>query len=127
MNTIFSKAINFLVIAVIMLGAGFVTTPVKAAGVIRCVGAVPCYTTIQAAITAAGAGDTINVLAGTYDTASTIVVDIGVIISGPIGGGAIVRGIDSLLSVFEIAANNVVIQNLVITVTSAGTFNTPPG
>jgi len=86
------------------------------------------FTTVQEGVTAVAADGTVNVAAGTYDIASTIVVNKALTISGPAvgGGGAKVQGTGGLLSVFEIAASNVVIQNLEITVTSAGTFNSPP-
>ena len=86
------------------------------------------FTAVQEGVSAVAADGTVNVAAGTYNTASTMVVNKALTISGPAvgGGGAKVQGTGGLLSVFEIAASNVVIQNLEITVTSAGTFNSPP-
>lgn len=70
---------------------------------------------IQAAIDSASNGDTINVAAGTFDVAATIVVNKEVTISGAGSGSTIVRGTGGLLSVFEITSGNVGILNLEVT------------
>lgn len=74
------------------------------------------YVSIQAAINNATSGDTINVMAGIYNIASTIVLDKTLIISGPTNEVAKLQGTDSsIISIFEIIASNVTIQNLEIT------------
>lgn len=93
----------------------FSAAPLQAANIIN----VPAGGSIQAAINAAAPGDTINVKAGTYDVAATIIVNKAVTISGPAGGGATVQGTQKeAASIFKITASNVTIQNLNITVTS---------
>jgi hypothetical protein len=70
---------------------------------------------IQAAIDAIG-HSVIYLDAGTYNQTDTILVNKPVTIIGPAGGGAIVQGTNSAaVSVFEISASNVTIQNLTIT------------
>lgn len=84
------------------------------------------YSTIQAAINDASAGDVISVAAGTYGVASTILIDEAVTITGPAGGGAIVQGTDAgVVPVFEISSSHVTLQNLEVTHTalSAGLPN----
>ncbi len=82
-----------------------------------------CYATIQEAINAASAGDTINVAAGTYDVASTMILNKALTISGPTSGIAKVQGTNSsAVSIFEIASSNVTIQNLEITHNTLPTF-----
>jgi len=74
------------------------------------------YTDIQTAIDNASTGDTIVVAAGTYVVDETIIVDKGVTIQGPATGTASVQGSTTdALSVFEIAASDVTLQNLDIT------------
>ncbi|MCX6702173.1 MAG: ice-binding family protein [Candidatus Zambryskibacteria bacterium] len=76
------------------------------------------FATIQAAIDDANtiSGDTINVAAGTYDIASTIVVNKALTISGPVSGVVKLQGTNaSAVSIFEITASDVTIQNLEIT------------
>lgn len=73
------------------------------------------YTTISDALADSGC-TSINVAAGTYSVTDTILVNHPVIIAGPAGGGAVVQGTNSaVVSIFEIAASNVTIQNLDIT------------
>jgi hypothetical protein len=90
----------------------------------------PSCTTIQGAVSAATGGDTINVAAGTYDITSTITVNKAVTISGPTSGVAKLQGTytppdPALYSVFEIAASDVTIQNLEITLTSSSGLPSP--
>ena len=74
----------------------------------------------------AQAGDTINVAAGTYNIADTILVNKEVTISGPTSGGATVQGTGGLLSVFEIASGSVSIQNLEITLDASTPRSSQP-
>lgn len=76
------------------------------------------YATIQAAIDDPNTmgSDIIVVEAGTHNVTTTIIVNKGVTITGPTGGGAIVQGTNaSTVSVFEITTKNATIQNLEIT------------
>ncbi len=98
-----------------------------------CGGNSPCYSSIQDAINAAAAGDTIMVAAGLYSPAATITVNKSVTIQGPQAGidprpsagsartpgdtssEAIIDGSPATLGrIFYIDANNVVIDGLVI-------------
>ena len=89
---------------------------------------VTACATIGYAVGQATAGDTVTVAAGTYSIASTVVLDKALTISVPAvgGGGAKLEAVTGLLTVFEIKASDVNIQNLEITAASAGTFNNPP-
>jgi hypothetical protein len=82
-------------------------------------GHIWCYdafNNIQDGIDAVAAGGTVNVAAGTYNVAATIIVNKPVSVSGPSGGGAIVKGTSYTdFSAFEIRASNVTIRNLEIT------------
>lgn len=73
------------------------------------------FDNIQDGVDAVAAGGIVNVAAGAYDVAATIVVNKAVTISGPSGGGAIVQGTTAAAPVFEISASNVTIQDLEIT------------
>jgi len=74
------------------------------------------FNSIQLAITAASASATINVMAGTYDIASTMILNKALTIFGPVSGVAKVQGTDpNVISIFEITASDVTIQNLEIT------------
>lgn len=85
--------------------------------------------TIQAAVNAASPGDIIQISAGTYDDVNTIIINKSLTIAGPISGGAIIRNtavptaLAKSTSVFEIVANNVIIQNLEITVASSTSYS----
>jgi hypothetical protein len=82
------------------------------------------FLTIQHAIDAATPGDTVHLLAGTYNVSSTILANKSITITGPVGGGAIVQGTNSaVLPVFEISASNITLQNLEITHNSLPVFN----
>jgi len=75
---------------------------------------VDCFATIQRGIDAVAPSGTVNVLAGTLDVTTTILVNKSVTISGE--AGAIVQGTDpSVVSIFEISASDVTLQNLEIT------------
>jgi len=72
---------------------------------------------IQDAIDAATAGDTIHLAAGTHDTATTIDVNKSLTIEG--SGAVTVQGTTiAARTVFEITASDVTLQNLDITLTS---------
>jgi hypothetical protein len=73
-------------------------------------------------------GSTVNVAAGTYDIASTILVNKAVTILGPTSGIAKLQGTNGgAVSIFEITASSVTIQNLEITHNALPPFSqTPP-
>ncbi len=73
-----------------------------------------CFATIQQGIDAVAPSGTVNVLAGTLDVTATILVNKSVTISGE--AGAIVQGTNpAVVSIFEISASDVTLQNLEIT------------
>jgi len=77
------------------------------------------YTTIQDAIDDASDGDTIEVAAGIYNPASTILIDKPISILGPDAGVAKVIGVGGdTVKTFEITSGDVVIKNLEITLGS---------
>ena len=85
------------------------------------------FATIREGIDAVATGGTVNVAAGTYGVASTMVVNKSVTVSGPGSGGAIVQGTNSaVVSIFEITASNVMIQNLEITHAALRTMASSP-
>lgn len=105
------KAFAALMIAMLVFGA-LPTSQARAATL--CVGGGGCYPTIQAAITAASAGDTINVNAGTYN--EDINIDRSLTLSG--AGSAtttIVGQIGGDSATVRISASNVTIQGFTIT------------
>jgi len=120
MNRNVGKGVFSFLMTVLVVGLALVAGPVPMVqatpgGPTCTVGSGADYTTIADALAVPGC-TTINVAAGTYDVTSTIVVNRAVIISGPAGGGAIVQGTNSAaVSIFEIAASGVTIQNLKIT------------
>jgi len=103
------RALALTVCVMISMGASAATIVVDASG-------GGDYSDLQTAIDNAAAGDLIQVLAGTYLVDQTIVIDRGVTISGPIGGGASFQGTNTnALSVIEIASSSVTLQGLDIT------------
>jgi len=86
------------------------------------------FNSIQEAIAAVQSNGTIHVLAGTYNLASTVILNKALTISGPSVGGGVAKLVANagILTVFDIQSSNVTIQNLEITAASAGTFNSPP-
>ena len=83
-------------------------------------------TPLQDAITAAPAGATVYIETGDYNTDSTIVISKALTLAGPVGGGATVQGTSSgAITLFEIAANDVTIQNLELTHNNLPAFGTP--
>lgn len=84
------------------------------------------FDNIQDGVAAVAAGGTIHVAAGAYDVAATIAANKAVTISGPSGGGAVVQGTNSAaISIFEISASNVTLENLEITHNALPGFSTP--
>ena len=74
------------------------------------------FATIQEGVAAVAAGGTVNVAAGNYTAADTILVNKAATITGPLGGGALIQGTDPAdITIFNIAASNVTLQNLEIT------------
>lgn len=71
------------------------------------------YATISAAITAASSGDTIVVLAGTYDISSEIKVSKTLTIRGQ-GDSTIINGGSTAAIIFNLTANHVNISNMKI-------------
>jgi hypothetical protein len=86
------------------------------------------WATIQYAINNADYSNNVRVYvaAGLYDVSSTVAVNHPVSIIGPVSGGAVIRGVsDSIISVLEITANDVVIENLEFTHTALVPFAQP--
>lgn len=105
------KAFAALMIAMLVFGA-LPTSQARAATL--CVGGGGCYPTIQAAITAASAGDTINVNAGTYN--EDINIDRSLTLTGAGSATtAIVGQIGGDSATVRISASNVTIQGFTIT------------
>ena len=106
-----------LIIVVALLAA---VLPQQAKAATLCVnpdGSGGCYSSIQAAINAANAGDTVNVAAGTYSVTSTINVNVSVTISGAGIGQTIVKteGTDSdPVNIFNVSVDDVTISNMTI-------------
>ena len=77
------------------------------------------FTEIQPAVTAANAGDVIELAAGDYNVTAVINLDKAITLTGPTTGEAKVIGAGGVnLSIFNIASNNVTIQNLTLTLAS---------
>lgn len=78
------------------------------------------FTEIQPAVTAANAGDVIELAAGEYKVPAVINLDKAITLTGPTTGEAKVIGAGGVdLSIFNIASSNVTIQNLTLTLESA--------
>jgi hypothetical protein len=80
-----------VVLALLMLGLGTVPATQAATTCVNPTGTDACYSTIQAAITAAASGDTINVAAGTY-TENLSIFDKNLTINGAGAGKTIIDG-----------------------------------
>jgi hypothetical protein len=121
-----NRAYSFLAIFTILalVFCAIPTGTVKAASLcVNTDGSDGCYSSIQSAVDAAAAGDTITVAAGTYPLTNTVVINKALTISGPGGGGAILQATNStVVGVFEINASNVTISNFTMTHTALPAF-----
>ncbi len=111
---LFSPAINLLLITVILFGllAAFPTFEVHAATLTVCPGGSCTYSSIQSALNAAVAGDTISVRNGTYN--ENLVISKGVTLTGQSRSGVIINVPVAGSYGISVTANNVILENFTL-------------
>ncbi len=110
-----SFCIGVFLLLAMLVGMAIPAQAVRAAAITVCASGCD-YATVQEAINAASEGDTINIAAEMFNVGSTIIVNKGITLLGPDGGGAVLQGTNSAaVSILEITSSNVTIQNLAIT------------
>ncbi len=111
----------FLIIALVLVALPSGQVSAASSLCVNTDGADGCYTSIQSAVDAAAAGDTITIAPGTYSLTSTVIINKALTIAGT--GEAIVQTTTpTVVSVFEIDASDVTISGLTITDTALPAF-----